>query len=164
MRVDLFDFALPGELIAQRPAAPRDSARLLEVAAHGLHDRIVRDLPSLLRPGDLLVFNDTKVIPARLLGVRSGGGGRQDVPIEAMLIRELGAESWLVFVKPAKRLRIGDTLAFAGGLAAHVTDKREDGSIFVTFDRGGPELRAIICGATARVHISAWVRFRSRMK
>src|SRR5260370_22373239 len=113
MRVDLFDFALPGELIAQRPATPRDSARLLEVAPEGLHDRLVRDLPALLQAGDLLVFNDTRVIPARLLGVRAGGGGRQDVPVEAMLIRELGPDRWLVFVKPAKRLRTGDTPAFA---------------------------------------------------
>jgi len=144
MRVDLFDFALPGELIAQRPAAPRDSARLLQVAAHGLHDHVVRDLPALLRQGDLLVFNDTKVIPARLLGIRTGGGGRQDVPVEVLLIRELGPESWLVFVKPAKRLRTGDTLAFAHGLAARVTDKREDGSIFVAFNRSGPALHAAI--------------------
>jgi S-adenosylmethionine:tRNA ribosyltransferase-isomerase len=68
MRVDLFDFDLPAELIAQRPAVPRDTARLLDVASDGLHDRTVRDLPRLLQAGDLLVFNDTKVIPARLTG------------------------------------------------------------------------------------------------
>ena len=72
MRVDLFDFDLPDDLIAQRPVAPRDLARLLDVAPDGLHDRHVRDLPSLLRRGDLLVFNDTRVIPARLKGVRGG--------------------------------------------------------------------------------------------
>ena len=145
MRVDLFDFALPGELIAQRPASPRDSARLLDVTPDALADHIVRDLPGLLRPGDLLVFNDTRVIPARLLGLRAGGsGGRQDVPVEAMLIRELAPDRWLVFVKPAKRLRAGDTLAFANGLAAEVTEKREDGSIFVTFNRAGAALWAAI--------------------
>ncbi len=79
MRVDLFDFELPDDLIAQRPVSPRDSARLLDVAPDGLHDRTVRDVPGLLRRGDLLVFNDTKVIPARLKGLRPGSDGRQDV-------------------------------------------------------------------------------------
>ena len=72
MRVDLFDFDLPPELIAQHPVRPRDAARLLVVRAEALEDRRVRDLPALLRPGDLLVFNDTRVIPARLLGPRGG--------------------------------------------------------------------------------------------
>ena len=74
MRVDLFDFDLPPDLIAQRPVSPRDSARLLDVTAPGLADRTVRDLPGLLNRGDLLVFNDTKVIPARLIGTRTSGG------------------------------------------------------------------------------------------
>ena len=92
MRTDLFDFDLPEDLIAQRPAAPRDSARLLDVAPDGLHDRVVRDLPSLLQRGDLLVFNDTKVIPARLIGTRAGGG-----KVEALLIRSTipTATSWI---------------------------------------------------------------------
>ena len=81
MRVDFFDFDLPHDLIAQRPVHPRDSARLLDVTPDGLGDRTVRDLPALLRRGDLLVFNDTKVIPARLKGVRGGAGGRRDVAI-----------------------------------------------------------------------------------
>ena len=79
MRVDLFDFALPDDLIAQRPVSPRDSARLLDVTGETLHDRTVRSLPGLLRRGDLLVFNDTRVIPARLRGMRPGQGIRQDV-------------------------------------------------------------------------------------
>ena len=85
MRVDLFDFDLPEELIAQRPASPRDSARLLDVAADGLHDNAVGELPGLLQAGDLLVFNDTKVIPARLIGTRRSGG-----KVEVLLIRDLG--------------------------------------------------------------------------
>src|ERR1700756_2020825 len=108
MRVDLFDFDLPQDLIAQRPASPRDSARLLDVAPDGLYDRTVRDLPALLRPGDLLVFNDTKVIPARLRGVRAATGGRQDVAVEALLIRDLQDGRWLCFARPAKRLRRED--------------------------------------------------------
>jgi S-adenosylmethionine:tRNA ribosyltransferase-isomerase len=142
MRVDLFDFDLPDHLIAQRPAAPRDSARLLDVASDGLHDRSVRDLPSLLRRGDLLVFNDTRVIPARLKGVRGSTAGRQDVAIEALLIRDLGGGRWLSFARPTKRLRPGDGLAFAGGLAAKVEAKNEDGSVVLAFDILGPAFLA----------------------
>jgi S-adenosylmethionine:tRNA ribosyltransferase-isomerase len=138
MRVDLFDFDLPPELIAQRPASPRDSARLLDVAADGLHDRSVRDLPRLLQPGDLLVFNDTKVIPARLIGTRTSGG-----KVEALLIRQQAADRWLAFARPGKRLRIGDALTF-GALLGKVADKHADGSIDITFDRGGAELMAAI--------------------
>ncbi len=132
MRVDLFDFELPQDLIAQRPVSPRDAARLLDVAPDGLHDRTVRDLPGLLRKGDLLVFNDTKVIPARLIGTRPGGG-----KVEALLIRDLGAGHWLSFARPTKRLKSGDSLAFAGGLGATVAAKNEDGSVVLAFDRTG---------------------------
>lgn len=138
MRVDLFDFDLPEELIAQRPAVPRDSARLLDVAADGLHDKIVRDLPSLLRAGDLLVFNDTKVIPARLIGTRAGGGR-----VEALLIRARDSNRWLAFARPVKRMRLGDPLAF-GDLGATVAAKHEDGSVDLVFDRGGYELMTAI--------------------
>ena len=132
MRVDLFDFDLPEDLIAQRPASPRDSARLLDVASDGLHDRSVRDLPSLLRRGDLLVFNDTKVIPARLIGTRAGGG-----KVEALLIRELAPDRWRAFARPTKRMKVGDVLAFTG-LAGRVADKHDDGSIDLAFDRDVP--------------------------
>lgn len=135
MRVDLFDFDLPQELIAQRPVVPRDAARLLDVAAPseggGLHDRTVRDLPGLLRQGDLLIFNDTRVIPARLIGRRPEGG-----KVEALLIRDLGDGRWLTFARPAKRMKPGHRLAFEG-LSATVTEKREDGSVVLAFDRSG---------------------------
>src|ERR1044072_6058479 len=108
MRVDLFDFNLPDELIAQRPVNPRDAARLLDVAPDGLRDRAGRDLPAPLRRGDPLVFHDTKVIQARLGGVRGGTAGRQDVAVEALLIRALGGGRWLSFSRPPKRLRPGD--------------------------------------------------------
>ena len=143
MRVDLFDFNLPDELIAQRPVNPRDAARLLDVAPDGLHDRTVRDLHSLLRRGDLLVFNDTKVIPARLRGVRGGTAGRQDVAVEALLIRDLGGGRWLSFARPTKRLRMGDGIAFAG-FGATVDTKNEDGSIVLAFDTRGPSLLAAL--------------------
>ncbi|OFW97180.1 MAG: tRNA preQ1(34) S-adenosylmethionine ribosyltransferase-isomerase QueA [Alphaproteobacteria bacterium RIFCSPHIGHO2_12_FULL_66_14] len=134
MRVDLFDFELPQDLIAQRPVSPRDAARLLDVAPDGLHDRGIRDLPGLLRKGDLLVFNDTRVIPARLLGTRPGGG-----KVEALLIRDFGHGRWLAFARPTKRLRIGEALAFAGGLASTIEAKNDDGSVVLAFDRTGPE-------------------------
>jgi len=129
MRVDLFDFDLPEDLIAQRPAAPRDAARLLDVAPDGLHDRTVRDLPSLLQKGDLLVFNDTKVIPARLIGTRKAGG-----KVEALLIRELGPDRWRAFARPTKRMKTGDTLAFTS-LNATVAAKHDDGAVDLAFDR-----------------------------
>jgi S-adenosylmethionine:tRNA ribosyltransferase-isomerase len=134
MRVDLFDFELPQELIAQRPAVPRDAARLLDVAGEALHDRTVRDLPRLLRRGDLLVFNDTRVIPARLIGSRAGGGR-----VEALLIRDLGAGRWLCFARPGKRLRLDDTLSFAADLVARVAARHDDGSLELAFDRSGAE-------------------------
>ena len=137
MRVDLFDFELPDALIAQRPVSPRDSARLLDLTADNPQDRSVRDLPELLRRGDLLVFNDTKVIPARLKGMRGGVRGRQDVAVEALLIRDQGQGRWLCFARPTKRLRIGDGLAFTGGLGATVAAKNEDGSVVLAFDRSG---------------------------
>src|SRR5580704_16131238 len=113
MRTDAFDFDLPPDRIALRPAAPRDAARLLVVrpGADGdavLEDRVVRDLPDLLRPGDRLVVNDTKVIPAQLTGRRIGGA---TVPrIDATLIKRLDGSRWQALVKSARKLRSGDTV------------------------------------------------------
>jgi S-adenosylmethionine:tRNA ribosyltransferase-isomerase len=138
MRVDLFDFDLPEELIAQRPAVPRDSARLLDVAPDGLHDRTVRDLPKLLQPDDLLVFNDTKVIPARLLGTRPSGG-----KVEVLLLREQGDGQWLCFARPTKRLKQGDVLSFPQ-LTARVHAINDEGSIVLAFDRHGADFLAAL--------------------
>jgi S-adenosylmethionine:tRNA ribosyltransferase-isomerase len=143
MRVDLFDFDLPHDLIAQRPVSPRDSARLLDVLPNGLHDCTVRDLPRLLEPGDLLIFNDTKVIPARLLGTRASGG-----KVEALLIRQQSADRWLAFARPGRRLKVGDRLTF-GALGGRIAAKHDDGSIDIVFDRVGAELMAAIEAAGA---------------
>ena len=160
MRVDLFDFELPDDLIAQRPVAPRDAARLLDVTQDGLHDRSVRDLPALLRRGDLLVFNDTKVIPARLKGVRpgsNGGNGRQDVAVEALLIRDLGDSRWLCFARPTKRLRLGDRITFSEGFGARVEAKHDDGSIVLAFESSGHAFLAAL-ERTGSVPLPPYIR------
>jgi S-adenosylmethionine:tRNA ribosyltransferase-isomerase len=157
MRVDLFDFELPEDLIALRPARPRDSARLLHVPANGaFEDLVVRDAPRLLRRGDLLVFNDTRVIAARLNGVRVRGAS--SVAVEATLLRRLSPSSWTALAKPGKLLREGDTIRFGvlddrsclmGALDATVAAKGEDGEITLVFDLAGPVLDAAIAAAGA---------------
>src|SRR5882757_8974883 len=114
MRTDLFDFELPAERIALRPSVPRDAARPLAVrpgAVPSFDDNSVRDLPDLLRPGDAIVVNDSKVIPARLTGRRIGRGDAEPV-IEATLHRRLDGARWRAFVKPGKRLAVGDVVRF----------------------------------------------------
>jgi len=140
MRVDLFDFDLPPALIAQHPADPRDSSRLLHVPGDGaVQDRSVRDLPEILDDGDLLVVNDTKVIPTRLYGHRG------EVRIEATLIEESSAEEnrslWTAFAKPGKRLRPDDIVTFADGLSALVHSKLDDGRVVLEFPLGRLALR-----------------------
>lgn len=127
MRVALFDFELPAELIATHPAVPRDAARLLDVTAGALVDRHIGDLPDLLRPGDLLVANDTKVIPARLHGKRN------TACIELLLHRHLGDARWQAFARPAKKLRAGDRIVMAEGFVATVLDKHDGGEVAVDF-------------------------------
>lgn len=152
MRVDLFDFDLPDALIALRPVRPRDSARLLHLRADGaFEDLIVRDAPSLFRPGDVLVFNDTKVIPARLKGVRERDGSV--VPVEATLLKRLSPSRWSALAKPGKRLKAGDRIHFGGNenrscllgaLDATVAAKGEEGELTLAFDLAGPDLDAAI--------------------
>jgi S-adenosylmethionine:tRNA ribosyltransferase-isomerase len=131
VRVDAFDFDLPDDLIADRPASPRDAARLLVVGRERLEDRTVRDLPSLLRPGDLVVFNDTRVLPARLFGIRRRA--EAEAKIELLLHLRTGARTWRAFARPAKRLRAGDRIAF-GDAGAEVVERGEEGEVEVRFD------------------------------
>ncbi len=132
MKVDLFDFELPPERIALRPARPRDSARLLFVEGGAIRDHQVLDLPRLLRPGDVLVFNDTKVIPAQLEGRRG------EAAIGATLHKRKGPREWQAFLRNAKRARIGDTIDFGQGVAASVAEKSDDGSALLHFHGSEP--------------------------
>ncbi|MBT3359713.1 MAG: tRNA preQ1(34) S-adenosylmethionine ribosyltransferase-isomerase QueA [Rhodospirillales bacterium] len=137
MKVTDFDFELPAELIAQHPASPRDSARLLRVADN-LADKFVCDLPGLLEPGDILVFNDTRVIPVRLAGMRG------EARVEATLIKEVSPDTWNALVRPGKKFRPGDTVVFGDTLSAEVAAKGEGGEVTLRFNRTGPDLMAAL--------------------
>ncbi|UAJ09701.1 tRNA preQ1(34) S-adenosylmethionine ribosyltransferase-isomerase QueA [Polymorphobacter megasporae] len=132
MRVADFDFDLPADRIALRPVVPRDAARLLVVTPDGLSDRGIADLPGLLRAGDCLVFNDTRVIPAQLAGMK------HDAKIRVTLHKREDHRVWWSFVKNAKRLKIGDRIDFGGGLSGLVEARGEDGSVRWRFDSALP--------------------------
>lgn len=132
MDVDLFDFDLPTDRIALRPARPRDSARLLVLDGAGTRDRSVSDLPDALHPGDCLVFNDTRVIPARLEGRRG------DAKIGATLHKREGPRAWRAFIRNGRRLRDGDPVDFGHGVTAVADDREEDGSWRLTFAGDAP--------------------------
>jgi S-adenosylmethionine:tRNA ribosyltransferase-isomerase len=138
MRVDLFDFELPQDLIALRPVRPRDAARMLLVrgtdAGAPLEDKGVRDLPELLEPGDVLVFNDTRVIPAQLEGRRRDGEAR----IGATLHKRIDLRRWQAFLKNAKRVKEGDALVFGGGVTAIAEKRHGDGSFTLFFEGEEP--------------------------
>jgi S-adenosylmethionine:tRNA ribosyltransferase-isomerase len=147
MRTDLFDFELPADSIALRPASPRDSARMLVVRqGEALDDRVVADLPQMLQPGDQLVVNDTRVISAQLSGRRIGRDA--EPKIDATLIKRLDGSRWQALVKPAKKLAQGDIVRFGnegkvcflGHLDAQVEHKGEDGEVTLSFSFHGPAL------------------------
>lgn len=132
MRVEAFDFTLPPGHIATRPAMPRESARMLAIGT-GFQDLTVGDLPGQCEPGDLLVFNDTRVIPARLFGRRDVSGARGAVAVEFLLHRQQEAGVWTAFAKPAKRLRPGDLIEFSPSVSARILEKREGGEVLLHF-------------------------------
>jgi len=132
MKVDLFDFALPPERIALRPAVPRDSARMLVLDGAETRDRSVADLPTTLRAGDLLVFNDTRVIPAQLEGRRG------DSKIGATLHKREGPRRWRAFIRNARRLKQDDAIDFGAGVVAIARDRGEDGSFALDFEGDEP--------------------------
>lgn len=138
MKVDLFDFDLPQTCIAQHPASPKDSARLLHVGEQGLEDKGIMDLAGLLEPGDIMVFNDTRVIPVRLTGKRGEAG------IEVTLHKRENHNTWYAFARPAKKLKVGNTIHFADDLLAEVVDKRDGGEVMLMFSRSDDELMAAL--------------------
>jgi S-adenosylmethionine:tRNA ribosyltransferase-isomerase len=155
MRTDLFDFELPDERIALHPVAPRDAARLLVVPAGkaAFEDRVVHELPQLLRAGDALVFNDTRVIPAALEGVRRRG--ELSANITVTLIERLSSSRWRALARPAKRLQPGDRLHFGhagdmclmGALDATVAARGDEGEVEIAFDLAGADLDAAVASA-----------------
>lgn len=149
MRVDLFDFDLPPERIALRPARPRDSARLLLVEGDRISDHQVAELPDLLRPGDLLLFNDTKVIPAQLEGRRG------DARIGVTLHKREGARSWWAFVRNARRLRVGDRIDFEQGVSASAVERGDDGSFLIQLHGAEPAEQLI--GRAGRMPLPPYI-------
>jgi S-adenosylmethionine:tRNA ribosyltransferase-isomerase len=138
MRVDAFDFELPNERIALRPARPRDAARMLVVDGGDIRDAGVRDLPAWLRSGDCLVFNDTRVIPAQLEGRRGareedGAQGAPGAKIGATLHKRIDLRRWQAFVRNAKRLRVGESVDFGAGVVAVAEERLADGSFILAF-------------------------------
>ena len=149
MRVDLFDFELPPERIALRPARPRDAARMLVVRADGLSDAGVADLPSLLRRGDVLVFNDTRVIPAQLEGHRG------EAKIGATLHKRIDLRRWQAFVRNGRRLREGDAIDFGAGVAATAEALHSDGSWTLMF--GGDEPVEVLLERAGRMPLPPYI-------
>ena len=138
MKVDIFDFPLPRERIAARPVSPRDGARLLQVQPEGWSDSLVNSLPELLQPGDLMVFNDTRVIAARLRGRRGLAG------IEVTLHLAEAPLRWRAFARPAKKLAVGDVIHFAEDLEATVQAKGEGGEVVLDFRCAGGDFFAVL--------------------
>jgi S-adenosylmethionine:tRNA ribosyltransferase-isomerase len=150
MRLSDFDFDLPEGLIALRPARPRSSARLLVATPDTIADRRVSDLPGLLRPGDRLVLNDTKVIPARLSGLRhrSGEAGDTAARIEVTLLEPQADGTWAALVKPLKKVRDGEVVVFSPDLSCTVTGRAE-GQALVRFNLAGDDFDAALAKAGA---------------
>ena len=149
MNVDLFDFDLPADRIALRPARPRDSARMLLVDGDKISDRQVTDLPLLLREGDVLVFNDTRVIPAQLEGRRG------EARIGATLHKREGLRAWWAFVRNARRLRDGETVDFGAGVEAKAVRRDESGAILLEF--GGEEPVELLLERAGRMPLPPYI-------
>jgi S-adenosylmethionine:tRNA ribosyltransferase-isomerase len=138
LRTKDFDFDLPPERIAQMPVEPRDHAKLLRITPQDFSDHHVYDLPDLLRPDDVLILNDTKVIPARLYGRRGTAA------VEILLHKKHAAQTWIAFAKPGKRLKTGDMISFAPEFAAEILEKRENGEVLICFSVADEQLPALL--------------------
>ncbi|MDQ2891849.1 MAG: tRNA preQ1(34) S-adenosylmethionine ribosyltransferase-isomerase QueA [Pseudomonadota bacterium] len=163
MKVDLFDFDLPTDRIALRPAVPRDAARMLVLDGDSLRDHSVADLPTLLSRGDLLVFNDTRVIPARLEGKRGSrlddaARGAAGASIGATLHKREGPRRWRAFIRNARRLRDGDRIDFGHDVAAVAGDRAEDGSFALDF--AGDEPVELLLERAGRMPLPPYIAAR----
>ena len=162
MNVDLFDFDLPSDRIALRPATPRDSARMLVLEGAATRDALVRDLPSAIRPGDLLVFNDTRVIPAQLEGRRGahvdGPHGGPGARVGATLHKREGPRRWRAFVRNGRRLRDGDPIDFGSEVIAIANDRAEDGSWRLDF--AGDEPVELLLARAGRMPLPPYIAAR----
>ena len=139
MKTEIFQFEMPLDLIADHPAEPRDSAKLMHILKNGMtEDKLVSDLDQLLRPDDVLVFNDTKVIPARLYGLRG------EAKIELTLFKQENLSEWTTLIKNARRLKPNDIITFTDDLSAIVLKKNEEGSVRVRFNKSGADLMAAL--------------------
>jgi len=142
MDIQIFDFDLPQDRIALRPAVPRDSAKLLQIREDQISDHVVSELPKILNKGDVLVVNQTLVLKASLTAIRParthGGGG--DVEVQINLHKQVSTNEWRAFVRPAKRLKNNDVISFSDKLTAEVFDKLEGGDVGLRFNLTGDEL------------------------
>ncbi len=139
MRLSDFDYTLPEALIAQKPASPRDSSRLLAVSALGeLRDSFISQLPDFFRAGDVLVFNNTKVIPAQLFATKG------DAKIGITLLKQGHASQWEAFAKPARKLQVNDTIQFSNVMQARVMGKTEQGTVMLEFDKQAEDFFAAL--------------------
>lgn len=129
MRTDLFDFELPESVIAQHPCSPRDAAKMLVVNGHELRDEKILNLPDFFQAGDVLIFNNTKVIPTRLFGYRPTGG-----KVEIMLHKKQGLSRWQAFARPARKAPLAMELSFNGDVKGHIVEKLDEGEVVIEFD------------------------------
>ncbi len=148
MKLSDFDFDLPDHLIATRPAKPRSASRLLVATDRTITDAFARDLPDFLRPGDRLVLNDTKVIPARLSGIRrrDGEAGTTEARVEVTLLQPTADGHWRALLKPLKKVRDGETIWFSSDLSARVTE-RSEGAAVLAFNLTGDDFDAALASA-----------------
>jgi len=157
MRVDQFDFELPQDRIALRPAVRRDASRLLVVSGRRFDDRVFKDLPGILRPGDLLVLNDTKVMPVALTASRAGRAqSAPPVAVELTLYLRAAPDRWLAFARPARRLRPGDVLSLSPEVEARILTRADDGSVELRFSLAGAALDAALA-AVGRMPLPPYI-------
>lgn len=139
MKTEIFTFDMPENLIAEKPASPRDTSQLMHLCPDGnIRHYLVSDLDKLLRPDDVLIFNDTRVIPARLYGLRN------EAKVEVTLFKQINLSDWETMIKNSRRLKIGDIISFSDDFSAEVLEKKESGQVVLHFNKSGADLMATL--------------------